>query len=111
MPDYHVYVHLDARPNPVYGVATSNPPVLGGVVVHTFQHEQASHAELLRVAERLTGPLRFEYARGSSWELGTDKFDANDVGLQTARSMGRLLAEHGSSVRLVTAQGHIIEKW
>jgi hypothetical protein len=97
MPTFHVYANLRANPV-VYGVTTSDPPTTGGEIVHSLEHAQAGHSDLLRAARQLTG------------EAGSETFEASDAGLSEGLSMGNALAKHGR-VRLVTAQGRVIRGW
>jgi hypothetical protein len=111
MPTYHVYVNLNAAPV-AYGASPNNPPVTGGVVVHTFttQHPLLKEQDLVREAEQRTGPLRMEYQHGAAWEPGSETFAATAIGVSEGRSMGRTLGKFGR-VRLVTAQGFVIDQW
>lgn len=103
---HHVFVDLDEGRRRL-GVTTSNPPVTGGFVIDTFEHPEASQAELLAAAAGRNGPLRIQYANG---ELG-ESFPATASGLDEACMLCGALAKHGREIRLVTSRGVMIKRW
>jgi hypothetical protein len=81
--------------------------VTGGFIIDTFDHPEASQAELLAEAERRNGPLRIQYDNG---ELG-ESFPANATGLDEAHMLCSALAQVGREIRLVTSRGVLIKNW
>jgi hypothetical protein len=104
---YHVFVDVTSNPRR-FGVTPNDPPVTGGVIVDSFEHEEAPHNALLRIAEQRNGPLRLE-----TRERGTmaEQCPATDTGLDEAMGIGSSLADAGSETQLATSKGTMIHYW
>ena len=100
----HAFVRLEPG-MPVFNVTTSNPPVTGGVVVDTFEHDEGlSAAQVLEIARARNLPFSMVYPDGQVGEA----FDNLDEALSLAWSRARAQA---FGHKLVTSQGVAIKVW
>jgi len=107
MPLYHFFMDA-ARTPPRLGVSRSNPPVTGGTVVDTFEHDDAPWDELRKIAEARSSPLHVEWRDGVRWQKQGEEFTATPMGLESARFVANALARAMGSSRIVTQRGKIV---
>ena len=107
MPLYHFFTDTQRTP-PRLGVSRSNPPITGGTVVDSFQHEDASTDELRRMAEQRNSPLYIEWREGAAWQRRGEEYRATPIGLEGARQAALEIAGATGSARVVTCRGKVV---
>jgi hypothetical protein len=107
MKTWHVYANPKAR---LIGIAASDPPVTGGVVFDTFEHDGGTHADRLRIADERNGPLRLQCFERGVWRTTPETFPLTDAGYDEA--IMSLYARNSPStqgqMRLVTGRGTVV---
>lgn len=93
----------------MHGVGANDPPVTGGAVFDTFEHDGGTHADLIRIAAERNGPMRVERFEQGSWQPYPETFpatcDGYDGALMFRRDVARL---DGRNVRIVTRGAAVV---
>jgi hypothetical protein len=106
MKTWHAFA--DPKAPPRIGIGANDPPVTGGVVFDTFEHDGGTHADRLRIAEERSSPLRVERLERGSWQPYGEKFPANGSGYDEALMFMQAITSVGGEVRLVTRNGTVL---